>query len=140
MRRRRRVRILLAGCLLVVLAGTGWTQEDSGRTVAPNAEPYEEGEFPQWARSLRRAEVIGLGTLPITLLASRILYGIGRFAVVSIAQGGFAVGYLPPVVAPPNAVPLSREDNVRIVIGAVTLSSTVALIDYLLGQSELDDE
>ena len=99
-------------------------------------EPYAPDEFPEWALDLRRAEIVAFGSLPLTLLASRLLYAIGRFAVVSIASGGLDPAYLPPAFAPPGSVPLSRSDNVRIVIAAALISSGVALADFLLGRNE----
>ena len=129
-------RLLLVPVVLLAIAAAGAAQEGAGRPVAPDAEPYQEEEFPGWAVSLRRAEVVAFGTLPISLLASRLLYGIGRFAVASIGGGGFDVAYLPPIVAPPGAVPFSRTDNLRIVLGAVTLSTAIAIVDYSLGRGE----
>ena len=50
--------------------------------------PYDPEEFPQWARDLRRGEIVATGSFPLTLLASRLLYGLGRFLVQSIQSRG----------------------------------------------------
>jgi hypothetical protein len=126
--------------LLVLIAWNSAAQQDAQAPTAPNAEPYEEGEFPEWARTARRAEIVALGSLPISLLASRLLYTLGRFVVVSIAQGSLLPEYLPPFLAPPNAVPLSREDNAWILVGAVSISGIIAAVDYALGAAEQTDE
>ncbi len=130
---------LVAVAVLAAMAVTVPAQTVTG-PVVPDAEPYEEEEFPQWARDLRRAEIIGFGSLPITLLASRLVYGFGRFLFASIAAGEIDPNYLPPLFAPPGAVPLSRSDNVRIVIGAASISAVIAIIDYALGRRESTDE
>lgn len=134
--RLRRV-VAFALCALAassVLAQDGATVAD--RPVVQEAEPYERDEFPGWALMLRRGEIVALGALPVSLLASRLLYGLGRFTVQSIATRSLATAYLPELFAPPGAVPLTRQDNLRIVVGALTISGIIAIIDYALGKSE----
>ncbi len=132
-------RRVVALAVLVAVAAVLPAQTPT-RPVVPDAEPYEEEEFPRWARDVRRAEIIAFGSLPISLLASRLLYGFGRFLFASIDAGRLDPSYLPPLFAPPGAVPLSRTDNIRIVIGAVSISAAIALIDYALGRRESRDE
>ena len=120
--------------LLFVAGATAVAQsEDAGRTVIEEAEPYTPEEFPQWAHDLRRAEIVAIGSVPFTMLASRLLYSIGRYAYFSISDGQSRPEYLPALFAPQGAVPLSSQDNLNIVLGAVGLSLVIALTDYLLG-------
>ena len=134
--RRRRRAAVIALLAIAVITAPGVAQQSGGAPSVADAEPYEEDEFPGWALDLRRAEIVALGSLPITLLASRLLYGLGRFAVESIRSGQFATAYLPPFLAPPGAVALTRDDNLWIIGGAVSLSTVVAVIDYALGVRE----
>ena len=140
MRSRRSVRVsacalwLILCCSLVASA-----QQTPPLTNSPDAEPYEDDEFPRWALDLRRAEIVAFGSLPLTLLASRMLYAIGRYAIASVRAGESDPAYLPPAFAPPGAIAFTRSDGVRIVIGAAVLSTTVALVDYVLGRRERTD-
>ncbi|MFP4114499.1 MAG: hypothetical protein ACOC2Y_06525 [Spirochaetota bacterium] len=129
---------VFAAVLLVAAVGTpgAYAEEGGGSTVIEDAEPYEPGEFPEWATAARRAEIVALGSFPITLFVSRSLYTLGRFAVASINRGELAPDYLPPAFAPPGAQPLTEEDEVWMLVGAVSLSAVVALIDYVLGLEE----
>lgn len=136
--RLRVIRVVLV-ILLLLIASTlpGQTAE---RPVVPDAEPYEENEFPPWARDLRRAEIIAFGSFPVALLATRLLYGFGRFFAASIAAGELSSAYLPPLIAPPGAVPFDRKDNARVLVGAVSLSGIIAVVDFALGRREPSNE
>ena len=106
----------------------------------PEAEPYSEEEFSDFALNLRRAEIVATGTFPLTLLASRLLYGLVRFAVRSIQAGSIAMAYAPAFLSVPGAVPLSRGEKFIILGGAGLLSTTIALIDLRLGREENVEE
>jgi len=144
MSRRGTVRFVAALVLLSLAASVG-AQSAVDRPEAPDAEPYEASEFPRWALDLRRGEIIAFGSLPISLLASRLLYGLGRFVVNSIIARSFATEYLPPIIAPPGSavVPLGAEENTWITVGAASISVTIAVVDYALGRADRragDDE
>ena len=136
---------LVAALLLLALGATAGAQSAASRPEAPDAEPYDPSEFPRWALDLRRGEIIAFGSLPVSLLASRLLYGLGRFVVNSIVQRSFATEYLPPIIAPPGSavVPLGADENTWITVGAASISVTIAVVDYALGRAERrarDDE
>lgn len=38
-------------------------------------EPYEEAEFPQWAKDVRRLEIVSLGSVPFAALTVTLGYG-----------------------------------------------------------------
>jgi hypothetical protein len=130
-----KTRSLVCVLLLAMLVPSVYSQTP-GEPLLEDAEPYDPQEFSQFARDLRRAEIVAVGTVPLTLFVSRFLYGIGRFAVQSFASGAVAPEYLPPIFAPPGSVPLSRRDNAWILAGTATLSGGIALLDYFLGRAE----
>lgn len=129
------MRNALVGVLLVcAIAAPVYAQSDgSERTVVEDAEPYTPDEFAPWLLDLRRAEIVAIGSVPFTMLASQLLYSIGRYAYFSISAGQSRTEYLPALFAPQGAIPLTAEDNRNIILGAVGLSLLVALGDYLLG-------
>ena len=82
---------------------------------AVEAIPYDPEEFSSGLRTLRRAEVIFFGSVPITILLSGLGWELGQaVAGDSYAFSGEQHGY-----------------NVLITAGA--LSFGIALLDYLLG-------
>jgi hypothetical protein len=101
-----------------------------------------ESEPPAWARDLRRAEIVATGTLPLTLLASRLTYSLVRFAVQSVIAGGVSATYAPWFLAPPGSPDLTTVEKLGVVGGAVGLSGLIAIIDYRRGRAEaaLQDE
>ncbi|MFW6261802.1 MAG: hypothetical protein ACOC6J_09505 [Spirochaetota bacterium] len=136
-------RRVLAFVLLVVAAAGAWGQNSGAdpieRPVAPDAQPYEPEEFPPWALSLRRAEVVALGALPISLLTSRLLFGLVRFAGQSISTGTIGSPSVPGLSQSSEAV-LGRRENLQIIGGALWISVMVAVADYALGEFQGADE
>ncbi len=130
----RRTLALLA--VLLFTSGIGLSAQQTGSPAAvtvPEAEPYDEAEFPGWLVLLRRAEVVAVGSFPFTMLASQLLYTVGRYALFSLSAGQSLPEYLPPLFAAQGAVPLNSDDNRAIVLGAVGLSVLIATADFLLG-------
>lgn len=89
--------------------------------------PYEEDEFPPWALSLRRGEIILLGSYPITLLVSSLTYSLIRFGI-----NGFAVEYAPPPFSGAGAVPFTQDEIIGVTVAAAGASLIVAIIDYFV--------
>ena len=52
-------------------------------------EPYREDEFPQWMHDLRRAEVVLIGSFPVTLLLTTLAYEILRNVTTIGERSGF---------------------------------------------------
>lgn len=121
----------LALLLIGAAAGGAWGQ--AGDRPAPEAPagalndpvPYERSEFPEWAHALRRAEVIAIGSLPLTLFGVRMVYGYARWAAHGFADD------MPPFPFGPigGGAGLNETEELGIVIGAAALSVTIALID-----------
>ena len=135
MTRRRIIALLLT---IAISASTVLGQ--STGTASAEPEPYTEEEFSRFALNLRRAEIVATGTFPLTLLASRLIYGLVRFTIRSIQAGGLEMAYAPAFLATPGAVPLSRGEKFIILGGAGLLSTTIALIDLRLGREEDEGE
>lgn len=133
-------RALVAVLLLIVVTGGAWPQEGGSGAVVPDAAPYEPEEFPQWSLSLRRAEIVALGALPVSLLTSRLLYGLTRFAGQSISGGTLGSPFVPGLSQSPEAAALGRRENLQILGGAVWISIMIAIADYALGEFERTDE
>ena len=64
--------VLLAFCALLTVFSPNLFADTSSSTTAV---PYSDDEFPQWAKDLRRTEIITLGSLPFATLAVMLGYG-----------------------------------------------------------------
>lgn len=135
---------VVSALLLLLLAAGAWAQDGGSgpidRPVVPDAQPYEAQEFSDWALALRRAEVVALGALPVSLLTSRLLYGLVRFAGQSISTGTVGSPDIPGFSQTSETAPLGRRENLQILGGAVWISLMIAVADYALGEFEHPDE
>ena len=112
-----------------VLAGTVHSQHQSGVGSDTDPEGYSEQEFAPFLRDLRRAEIVILGTFPVTLFLSLEVYDIYRFA----ASGG-APEYAPWPFRPPGAVGYTGKENLGVLLSALSTSVLIAAADYIVGR------
>lgn len=100
----------------------------SGESL-PEYEPYEDDEFPQWAKDLRRYEIIFFGTIPFTFFFSSFSYDFYRYASNNFDQT------LAPAILGNKTPPVNtHNEKLQIIAVSVSLSAILALVDYLLGQ------
>jgi hypothetical protein len=130
---------LLIVSLLASLSGPSLHAQVPGSAEVEEAEPYEPGEFPDWALELRRAEIVLFGSLPFTLLFTRLFYGLGRYAFYSFQAGESTPEYLPPLFAPAGTGGYTADDQLRIALISVGASAGVALLDFILGRVRPDE-
>jgi hypothetical protein len=92
-------------------------------------EEYDKQEFSPFLRDLRRAEIIMLGTLPLTLFLSLEVYDFYRYA-----DHDWDRAYAPWPFRAPGAEPYSRNENLGVFIGALSASLLIAVADYTVGK------
>ena len=114
---------------LAVLAGTVHSQQQTDVGSDTDPEGYSDQEFAPFLRDLRRAEIVMLGTFPITLFLSLGTYDIYRFA----ASGG-APEYAPWPFRPPGAVGYTGKETLGIFLSAISTSVLIAAADYIVGR------
>jgi hypothetical protein len=94
----------------------------------PDYEPYEEEEFPKWARDLRRGEVIFFGTIPFTFFVSSFSYNFYIYA-----SNNYNSNYAPALFGNTTPPVLTNTEKLQIIYVSVSLSSILAIVDYFLG-------
>ena len=94
----------------------------------PDYEPYQDNEFPQWGKDLRRAEIIFFGSIPFSFFYTSFSYDFYRYA-----YNNFDESLAPAILG--NKTPPVRTDDEKLQIIAVSLSlsAVFAFVDYLLG-------
>jgi hypothetical protein len=97
--------------------------------------PYAPGEFPEWARNLRRAEIVAVGVFPIAFFVTNLSYGLIRFAI-----NKFDTAYAPWFFAPPDAPPLAGNEKTGLLLTSIGLSLSISLVDFLLREKEPSEE
>lgn len=76
---------LLCAALLALAPLTARAQ-----AASPLPAPYEADEFPAWAASLRRWEIVSLGAFPLALFYTRMAFDFSRYV-----DSGFQAIYTP---------------------------------------------
>jgi hypothetical protein len=114
-------------CFLAVIAFPAVGQEQDSTDTDP--EEYVTEEFSPLLQDLRRAEIILLGSFPITLFLSLEIYDTYRY----IKNGG-DYQYAPWPFRPPDAAGYSSGENIGIIISAASVSLLIAVVDYLIGR------
>jgi hypothetical protein len=97
-------------------------------------EPYTDEEFPSWAHSLRRGEILLFGSLPITFLLTNIGYGLIRFAAHD-----FDSSYTPGLFGGSELVPYEDGEKIGMIAVSLSLSAVLASVDYFIGRSRAKD-
>ena len=90
--------------------------------------PYEEDEFSQWMHDLRRAEIVLIGTLPLTLFVSNIGFQLVRYAV-----NEFEPEYAPSLSGAGGSA-LTETEKAGVLLGAVSASLVISVIDFIIGE------
>jgi hypothetical protein len=101
--------------------------DDAAAKTSATAAPYASEEFPEWARQLRRAEIIGFGIFPFSVFFSTVGCDLYRFA-----SHGFDMIYAPWPFKPDNAYnPTDSEKYLELSIAAA-LSLVAVGVDFYL--------
>lgn len=102
--------------------------------------PYSEEEFPEWLVTLRRFEVITIGSFPAALLFTNLGYSLYRFVQASIEAGSVTGENVPVFFGAAGAQDLGQEERRRVLTISISISGAVALLDLILGLANDDGE
>ena len=91
-------------------------------------EPYAKDEFPDWLRTVRRAEIILIGAIPFSLFLSFEVYDVYRFLSRNMDPR-----YSPWPFGASGGAPYTQEEQIGIAVSTLAFSSIIALADFLLG-------
>jgi hypothetical protein len=119
---------LLAGMLLCSLPLQGQTFVQDGTALLPSSQTGA-AEFPQWARDLRRAEIIAFGTFPFTMFTATFAVDTWR-----TSRHNWDPRYAPWPFKTAGAIEMTNEEH-EIVIAVAGISSlALALTDFVIVQ------
>lgn len=115
-------RILLVVLLLSVGLGV------FADTAAEEPVPYSPEEFPPWLHDLRRAEIIFIGSIPVSLILSGLIYPYYRWAAKD-----FQSAYAPELFGGASRE-LDAGERENVLIFTVSLSGIITLADFIIGK------
>ena len=95
--------------------------------------PFDTTGFPQWARDLRRWDIIAFGAFPFAMFTTAFftdLFRWGNANGMSFSEEGRR--YAPWPLKSTGAIEMTREEYERSIWIAVGLSAAVALADLII--------
>lgn len=87
---------------------------------------YDEKEFPQGLKDLRRFEIVTLGSLPFVTLDTTLAYSTIRYA-----QHNFDSAYQPDIFTKSN---FTQDEQKQIIATSICISIGIGLTDYIVQQ------
>lgn len=101
------------------------SSSSSSSSSSTSAEPYTKEEFPDWAKCLRRFEIVTIGSLPFTTMSATTV-----FTTIRWIKNDFSTEYIPNPFAFTSTEAGIDEDEQKIVLySAIGASLVVGLVD-----------
>ncbi len=91
--------------------------------------PYGTDEFPPWVRSLRRAEIIFIGSVPFSMFFTFEAYDTYRFVA-----SGLDPSYAPWPFRPGSTQQYSTNEKTWLVVSSLSASLLIAGVDWVIGR------
>ncbi len=128
---------LLAAFFLICFLTTSVfaaSSSSSSSSSSTTPEPYSKDEFPDWAKYLRRFEIVTLGSLPFTTMTASTIYTSIRFA-----QNGFQSEYIPnPLAFTSSEANLDQSEQKIVIYSAIATSLVIGIIDISIHISKIE--
>ena len=86
------------------------------------AIPYKRDEFPQWTLDLRRAEIVTIGSLPLSFMFTALAYDVYKSA---------ASGFDPQV---PFGSSRTQDDIIKLLVISSSVSLAIGITDFIIHQ------
>lgn len=90
-------------------------------------EPYQDNEFPQVLKDIRRAEIITLGAMPFISISVSLGFSIGKYATNNFDPNYF----VNPMAKNSSSITYSTEEQVGIIITSLCISSAIGISDFI---------
>jgi hypothetical protein len=120
----------LLGVFMFSLGGSGYAQTAGDSVVPDPLLPEEDApRFPQWAKDLRREEIILFGSFPFTYFLASLAVDINRSS-----QHPGDPRYYPWIFRSAGGVEMNREERLFTIGIAVGGALLVSLADFVILQ------
>jgi len=116
---------LVSVFLLLIILSLGNTAFATESSKSTTPEPYTKKEFPQWAKDLRRLEIITFGSLPFVTLDVTLGYSMYNYV-----QHNFDSSYMPNPFSATSS--FSTDEQLGIIATSCLISLGLGLTDYII--------
>ena len=99
----------------------------------PSQGIFDTTDFPQWAKDLRRSDIIAFGTFPFTLFATVFFTDLHRWnAANGLDFSEEGRRYAPWPLKSAGSYDMSKEEFERSLLIAAGVSITLAIVDFII--------
>jgi len=108
----------------------------AGTTSSSNTTPesYTDDEFPDWAKYIRRFEIVTLGSLPFTTMTATTIYTSIRYA-----QNGFDSNYIPnPFAFTSSEANIDQDEQKIVLYTALATSLVLGIVDISIYVAKIE--
>jgi hypothetical protein len=98
-------------------------------TAVTSAKEFDTSTFPQWAKDLRRAEIVAFGSFPFTLFLASFATDTVRFA-----NNNWDTRYAPWPIRSAGGIEMGTRQRLITIGGAAAGSVLISLVDYAIVQ------
>jgi hypothetical protein len=105
----------------------------SSSSSASSSSTLDTSGFPQWAKDLRRWDIVAFGTFPFSMLTVTMIHDTIRWKNANNFDfSGDGRRYAPWPLKSAGAVEMTKEEYEKTILMAAALSATVAIIDLTI--------
>ena len=122
----KKVVFLIVFLSLFLIPGFEAAAQDAHNS--PSTSIFDTSGLPQWAKDLRRWDIVAFGSFPFSMFLSNFFYDIGRWK----KAGWENRQYAPWPIASAGAVEKDNKQFRNTVLIAAGISATVAFADLLI--------
>jgi hypothetical protein len=124
----KRNKLLVTVLFLVFFSGNAaWAQSSSTSSGNLGSTQFDMTGFPQWARDLRRGEIVAFGSFPFAFFFTNFAYDMYRSAT-----HGWDRRYAPWPVKAAGAVELTKKEQMATLGIAAGGAVLIAVVDHLI--------
>jgi len=120
----RRIKSFLFFLVLVCFVSSVGLQAQTSTTTSTQ---FDTTDFPQWAKDLRRGEIVAFGSFPFAYLIANFAYDSYR-----LATNGWDMRYAPMPFNAPGTVEKNQSEMFATIWLAAGTAVAIALVDYAI--------
>jgi hypothetical protein len=119
--------VLLLFCLFILFSGIPLFAEAGPGTVFIEPPDQDKKDFPQWAKDLRRFEILMFGAFPFAYFFASELIDFSRWS-----NNNWDTRYAPWPMKSSGAVAMTKDEYILTIGTAAGISVFVAVADYFV--------
>jgi hypothetical protein len=97
-------------------------------TTTTTTTTYDTSKFPQWAKDMRRWDIIAFGSFPFAMFTSTFLMDTYRWSQVGFEDNRYA----PWPIKSAGAVNMTKDEFEKTILIAASLSAAIAFTDLII--------